>query len=794
MRVGLAPLLSRPALALLGLIGLCALAISGSAHEEDWRKLRDRLPPYAGPSLTGQPLSPDESGMLRGPGGSAFPAQGIQLLSHLTLGTLGGGQNGNDCWGYVSPSGREYAIMGSFNGTHFVEVTDPVNPVIVGFIDGNDSLWRDIAVRGHYAYMASEAGNSGVQIVDMSNIDAATNRLRYVGARLVGGHTRTHTLIANEDDPTSPYLYVCGSNLGGGALLVMSLADPENPVIVGQWTEPGARYAHEAVVVSYPNGLPGLPGPREIAYSFYIYGNGGVDILDVTNKANIHRIATGSYPNMKGPHQGWLSEDKTYLYINDELDETIGAPASVTRVLNVSNPSNPIYVGSFASGRPSVDHNLYVKDGMIFESNYRSGLRVFDASTNPLSPTQVAYIDTFAADDAPNYNGNWGNFPFFPSGTIILSDLEQGLIVIRLQLGYVTFEYPNGRPATITPGAPTPLRVRVQAPQEGAVDAASVELHVSVNGGPFTATPMTDVGGGVFQGDLPAAACLSTVDYYVTARNTLSTAIYSDPVTAPASTYETTVASSIVTVFADDMEIDRGWTVGAPTDTATLGIWNRMDPQPTPAQPGDDHTPAPGTICWVTDGNAGTGSGAFDVDGGGTTLTSPVLNLAGTNEARVGYWRWYSNSAGGAPNQDTFVVWVSNNDGSTWTLAETVGPFQDAGGGWVYHELRVADFVTPTSTVRLRFRAADFGAGSLVEAALDDFVVLDLRCDVPCPADFDDDGLVTTADITAFLSAWFADLATGTLNANFNGDAVVNSADISAFLGAWFAALQVGGC
>ncbi|MBC7835610.1 MAG: LamG domain-containing protein [Phycisphaerales bacterium] len=63
-----------------------------------------------------------------------------------------------------------------------------------------------------------------------------------------------------------------------------------------------------------------------------------------------------------------------------------------------------------------------------------------------------------------------------------------------------------------------------------------------------------------------------------------------------------------------------------------------------------------------------------------------------------------------------------------------------------------------------------------------------------CTADFNFDGQVGSSDITAFLSAWFADLAGGTFVADFDGNNVVGSNDITAFLSAWFEALAGGGC
>ena len=180
----------------------------------------------------------------------------------------------------------------------------------------------------------------------------------------------------------------------------------------------------------------------------------------------------------------------------------------------------------------------------------------------------------------------------------------------------------------------------------------------------------------------------------------------------------------------DDLETASGWTVGAAGDDATTGIWERVDPVGTSAQPEDDHTDAPGTMCYVTGQHSpGEGAGYNDIDGGRTSLITPAIDATGITYPAIAYWRWYSNSAGATPLTDIFEVDVSNDDGVTWVPVETVGPGgSEVSGGWIYHEFRVADFVTPTALVRLKFVASDEGEGSLVEAAIDDLALLSLEC------------------------------------------------------------------
>ncbi len=180
-----------------------------------------------------------------------------------------------------------------------------------------------------------------------------------------------------------------------------------------------------------------------------------------------------------------------------------------------------------------------------------------------------------------------------------------------------------------------------------------------------------------------------------------------------------------VGAWVDDAESDRGWTLGVPGDDATTGIWVREEPVGTTysghqIQPDSDHTPDPGHICFVT-GNTpvGGGAGDNDVDDGKTTLLTPVFALAGATQATVTYWRWYSNSWGGAPDSDWWDVDVTHN-GVDWVSLEHTMQTEAA---WVERTFELTEYIEPSARVQLRFIAADEGEGSLVEAAVDDFML-----------------------------------------------------------------------
>jgi hypothetical protein len=231
---------------------------------------------------------------------------------------------------------------------------------------------------------------------------------------------------------------------------------------------------------------------------------------------------------------------------------------------------------------------------------------------------------------------------------------------------------------------------------------------------------------------------------------------------------------------SDSFEAPSGWTVGAPGDTAFTGVWNRGAPQATSSQPGADVTPGAGTDAWVTDFASGGSDGAADVDGGATSLISPVYDLSGVNEAVVGYWRWFSNDAGASPNEDVFRVFVSNDGGASWSVLEEVGPGGvEASGGWFEASIRIDQVLPLSDAVRFKFVAEDAGSGSLVEAAIDDLSITVLE--TCCPGDADGDGAVDLNDLLAVLGAF----GTTSTDGDIDGDGVVDLDDLLSVLSAF---------
>ncbi|MEY2712552.1 MAG: hypothetical protein RL005_774 [Planctomycetota bacterium] len=364
------------------------------------------------------------------------------------------------------------------------------------------------------------------------------------------------------------------------------------------------------------------------------------------------------------------------------------------------------------------------------------------------------------ADGTPNYNEINGAFTL------------HGLPGPALQL--LAFSFPNGVPTTVSPSGSTTLAVNV-SPLAGTPQAGSGRFFWRAGStGSFSSVVMTQGAGNQYTVQVPATTCLSNVQWYVSASTTTGSTVTS-PSTAPAAFYSSLSATSIDQVFFDSMETNTGWVVGNPTDTATAGLWTRVDPVGTTAQPENDY--GTGTLCWVTgQGVVGGGNGAADIDGGATTLTSPTFSLSGYEDGIITYARWYSNNAGAGPNEDSMPIEISNDGGATWVQMELVTENLNA---WAVKSFSVRQFVQPTATMKFRVVARDLGTGSLVEAGLDDFRVDGIGCAASNPADLDGNGIVDGADLGLLLAGW------GSSSPDLDGNGLCDGADLGLLLAGW---------
>lgn len=366
---------------------------------------------------------------------ATYACQNVNLLSFVPLADFDSG-SANDIWGWQDPvTNHEYALIGLNDGTGFVDISDPLNPLVVGKLPTHsiESIWRDIKVYNNYAFIVADYADShGMQVFDLQQLrDLSTFTTLTETAHYDNIHS-AHNIVINE---ASGFAYVVGTTSGvtcSGGLHMINIQDPLNPTFAGCYSVDG--YTHDAQCVIY-NGPDTVYNGRELCFNA---NTDSVAIVDVTDKNALKEISTKSYSNVAYTHQLWLTADQKYMVVNDELDE-LNAPAGRrqphTYVWDISDLDEPVLLESYVGQVESIDHNLYIHEGYIYQANYQSGLRVLDAaeiSTGQL--TEVAYFDTYPTSDAARFNGAWSNYPFFASGSIVVSSIEQGLFVLEFDL------------------------------------------------------------------------------------------------------------------------------------------------------------------------------------------------------------------------------------------------------------------------------------------------------------------------------------------------------------------------
>ncbi|MEO0858916.1 MAG: choice-of-anchor B family protein, partial [Bacteroidota bacterium] len=166
------------------------------------------------------------------------------------------------------------------------------------------------------------------------------------------------------------------------------------------------------------------------------FGNNDVlSISNVTNPREAVSISRTTYPFPGYAHQGWLTEDKRYFLMNDEFDESngdYGSNRTRTLIFDVSDLDDPVYVGAYLSVLSTIDHNMYIRGNYIYQSNYESGLRIYELTDLANAElTFTASFDTFPSGNRVSYGGQWSNYPFFESGLVIANDQSNGLFVLR---------------------------------------------------------------------------------------------------------------------------------------------------------------------------------------------------------------------------------------------------------------------------------------------------------------------------------------------------------------------------
>lgn len=338
------------------------------------------------------------------------------------------GMDGANICGYAA-GGKEYALVGNYQGTAIVDVTDPTTPVILQQVVGTFNSWREIKVYKNYAYITSEVTNSGLQIVDLSTLPATAAVKVYAGGDSI--LTTIQRIHALHIDEAKGYVYLFGgnsvitplggtaTNTGGRGIVLDIKTDPWNPKFVGQTT---GTYIHDGYVRG------------DTLFSGNI-GQGLFSIIDFRDKKAPILLNTQTTPNNFN-HNSWLSDDSKTLFTTDEKQ------GAYLAAYDVSDPLNIRYLDKIRSiaENNAIVHNVHILNDFAITSWYTEGITIVDAH-RPQNLVQVGQYDTYGGSGT-GFQGCWGVYPFLPSGNLITSNLTDTMYVLTPQ--YVRACYLEG--------------------------------------------------------------------------------------------------------------------------------------------------------------------------------------------------------------------------------------------------------------------------------------------------------------------------------------------------------------
>ncbi len=715
------------------------------------------------------------------------------------------GQTCANILGYVDSLNNEYALVGASVGLSIVDVTNPNTPTQVFQHvgpTGSSALWQEIKTKGKYAYVTTEAGG-GLQIFNLSSLPntAGIAFRTYTGNGVIAGQLNSiHALHIDGN-----YCYLYGSNLFDGGAIVLDITDPWNPVYVGNYSmgvSSSDHYVHDGYV------------RNDTLYAGHIY-TGRCSVVDFTNKSAPVELANFTTPNAF-THNTWLSQDSKTLFTTDEVDNSFLTSYDISDLGNITLldkiQSNP--------GSNSMVHNTHIinvaGNDYAVTSWYKDGFTIVDAG-RPQNLVQVGNYDTYPGSGGGSV-GNWGVYPFLPSGTIVVSNINEGLFVFTPN--YVRACYLEGNIIDSITGLPIngalveilttttndnsdiggDYKTGIPSPGglynvryskagynskiiTGLSFAAAMVTIQDVELSPISTFALTgqviEVGTGTPIPNANVQVSNSSFNFNTTtdgSGNFTFPAVYADDyevigghwghITSCMQNVSINSSSSPITIqlakgYYDDFTFDFGWSVSG---DATAGSWVREVPVgtfsgPVPSNPGMDDSTDCSNIAMVTGNNTGSTSND-DVDNGSTIITSPNFDLSSYTDPYLDYTRWFFNAGGsGAPN-DSLKIMLNN--GSTIALVEFAVASTTGNSTWIHKSFKISNYLAPTSTMKVIVRTADNAPGHLVEAGFDKFLINEGPT-----------GIAATDMIHASLNAYPNPFANEiTLNYNLNTKAV----------------------
>lgn len=685
----------------------------------------------------------------------------IQLASNYVY---SGGVALANIGGYVDSLGNEYALVGTSQGLSIMDVSVPAVPIQRFLVPGPISDWREVKTYRHFAYVTTEGGG-GLTVIDLNDLPGNVSYHQYTGDGIIAGQLDViHSLHC---DTATGYLYLYGSNINSGVPLFLNLnLDPYNPQYAGRYIYPtggNIAYVHDGYV------------QNDTAYFCHVFG-GFFSVVDVSNKANPVLLTTQSTPG-SFTHNCWLSDDHHTLFTTDEI------PNSNLTAYDVTNLTNIDELSRFKTdpGSNSIVHNTHILNDYAVTSWYTEGVVIVDVA-RPRNPIEVGKYDTYPASNSGNFNGDWGVYPYLPSGNLVVSDIDNGLFILTptyvrgcylegVVIDSLTGTALNGvmiqvltannssRISDISGGYRTGTAVagnyNVQFSKtgyysktisgvslaNGILTLLNVQLVcincVSLSGQVIETGTNNPVSGATVVLNSASGPQVLTSDgtgnfsvpNLVTGSYDIVAGEWGYRTTCLNQTLNSGSSPLIIALdkgYYDDFSLDFGWTASS----LATNNWVRAVPVATTdngatANPGADVNTDCINYCYVTD-NGGGGPFAHDVDpaDGKVTLTSPVFDLSTYAHPELHYYRWFydANNTNGSPN-DTMVVLLTN--GITTVTLETLTPSSTGNGTWLYKSWNVMNHLTANNNMQLIVRIWDASPGNVVEGGFDKFEVVD---------------------------------------------------------------------
>jgi choice-of-anchor B domain-containing protein len=645
-----------------------------------------------------------------------YPCNNVDLLSVLPLNSIGGG-NGNDIWGWTdTTTGKEYAIMGRTNGTAFVDVSSPTDPVYLGNLPshgGGSSSWRDIKVyRNHAFVVADMITGHGMQVFDLTRLRSVTSPQTFTEDAHYSKFGPAHNIAINED---TGFAYAIGSNTCSGGPHMVNIQTPTSPTEAGCVS--GDGYTHDTQCVTYAGPDADYTG-KEICMNS---NEDTVTVVDVTDKATPRQISRTGYTAAEYTHQGWFTEDQRYFLVDDELDEQRNSTDKRTKtyVFNAADLDRPVLIGTYSAPVNSIDHNQYVKGNYSYQANYQSGLRILDlANVADGQLTEAGFFDIYPSGNSANFNGAWSVYPYFASGTVIISGIEQGLVVVKPNLSSASFSLGASPASGSVAQGSTATTTVTTATVSGSAQSVSLSASGLPSGATATFDPATVTSGGSSTLRIATSASTPAGTYPVTIKGTgtsgSKTATYSLTVTSAGGGGCSTTNGTDVAI-TDNATVSSSITISGCTGNASATATVPVNIQHTYIGDLKVDLVAPDGSVYILHNRSGGSA-----DNINQTYT---VNLS--SEVANGTWKLQVNDNA---SQDTGKI-------DTWTLNTGGGGVTPppACGGTNGTDVAITDNATVSSSIAVTGCTGTASATSKVAVNIQHTYIGDLKVDLVAP-------------------------------------------------------------